>query len=72
MSTKRKRIDVMIDAHVWMRRQARMYGEWPDGLGRTSPIASPEAATIERPRAPRDTARTGPLAFGQISISGKR
>jgi hypothetical protein len=25
---KRQRIDTMIDAHVWMRRQARTKGEW--------------------------------------------
>jgi hypothetical protein len=29
MPTKRERIDVLIDAHVWMRRQARIYSEWP-------------------------------------------
>jgi hypothetical protein len=29
----RQRIDTMIDAHVWMRRQVRLRGEWNgDGL----------------------------------------
>jgi hypothetical protein len=26
---KRQRIDTMIDAHAWFRRQARNHGEWP-------------------------------------------
>jgi hypothetical protein len=25
----RPRIDMMIDAHIWMRRAARIQGEWP-------------------------------------------
>jgi hypothetical protein len=29
MRLKRERVDVMIDAHVRMRRQACIYGEWP-------------------------------------------
>ena len=28
---KRQPIDMMIDAHVWMRRQARLRGEWTGG-----------------------------------------
>jgi hypothetical protein len=32
----RQRIDTMIDAHVWMRRQARLRGEW-NGDGRRAP-----------------------------------
>jgi hypothetical protein len=34
MATKRQRIDTMIDAHVWMCRQASLHGEWP-----TLPVA---------------------------------
>ena len=29
VATKRQRIDTMTDAHVWIRRQARLHGEWP-------------------------------------------
>jgi uncharacterized protein with von Willebrand factor type A (vWA) domain len=41
---KRQRIDTMIDAHAWMRRQARTYGEWPHDQ---RPRAPPSVACID-------------------------
>ena len=50
MSAKRERIDVMIDAHVWMRRKTRIYGEWPAQL----PVISIETAQSNGDGSTRD------------------
>jgi hypothetical protein len=54
MLAKRERIDVMIDAHVWMRREARIHGEWPAKLGKLPvPVPSPKPKGNRRARARR-------------------
>jgi hypothetical protein len=47
----RQRIDTMIDAHVWMRRQARFRGEWNgDGLRAPQKKFCPLSGRCQRTR----------------------
>src|ERR1700728_672957 len=56
----RDTIDVMIDAHVWMRRRARVHGEW-----------RPESRPWPRP-AERQGKSGGPMSLPFLVDHGRR
>ncbi len=46
---RRKRIDTMIDAHVWMRRTARAQGEWPYDQRQDTPAEAALREALKHP-----------------------